>query len=738
MKKTKIRKAAVPVLDKRVEPRSSFDAKAVALEDLLRDESLWDNEETARSDAAFLMSLFSKEDWVFITADLLASNFSMPWPRVMKSVVVDGRASGMPIENHKVQALIEDPALYADAQSFWYVAGVFDCMVGNTIMWYMPANEKFMIIPSHEVSIEFDKKKNIPKEYVWSPSGNSKSKVSFPADEIVHVRRPNPNSQFWGLSPFIPADRSVLFNRYSGEFLNSFFEKGATPQMVVETEISNNKEAIATLAKSFELVNGGRKNQRRPLVLPKGAKVTQINMTIADTKLYDFVNQNREVILNILRIPKHAVGLQTAGSLGSEEHKTALRFMWASTVNPMLKRYSTALTKFFQRKGMLKKDEYIEFDSSDIEIANEDMNSRADFAIKISKTHTINEVRRIVWGEPPIEGGDFIPGVMNDPYKKEGGTKPPNDGGEQPAPETLPPPVQPPEAMPTAKFSRISELVGSENFAEHTKDFESELIRTDESLYGLAAETVLSQLETALTILRQNLPQKSKAIDYDELEARLIEAFTEGISKWKDSYKEILASTVEAGYKTQMRMVFDPVHREALSALQEQTASSRKAILASRGIDSFSNISRSTTDDIMKRVETGVKEGLTLSEITRSIAGDFKEVVPRRAKTIARTETLTAMSVGQDSAVKNAAKVIPNAVKVWISSKNDAVRDSHEDIHGAIVKVNEKFKLKGRKNKITEMNVPRDPKVKDAPEEIINCRCTVAIVDAEDVDQINV
>lgn len=731
MSKAKLRRQETPLLQKQERP---YKAIPITEEPILSETPTYAEDMAAMQDATRLMQLFIREDWVFITADLLASNFAMPWPRIFKQTIQNGRATKQPVDDHPVQVLLEDPALFADAQSFWYVAGIYDCMLGNTIIWHMEASNKLMVIPAHEVSIQFSKK-GLPEYYVWTPTLDSNRSSKFSAKEIIHVRRPNPLSQFWGLSPFIPGNKSVLFNRYSGDFLNSFFEKGATPQIIVETEIGNNAEAIKTLAKSFELVNSGRRNYRRPLVLPKGAKATQINMTIADTKLFDFINQNREVILNLLRVPKHAVGLQTAGSLGSEEHKTALRFMWGSTVSPMLKRYATALTKHFQKKALLSNSEYIDFDSSDIEIANEDMNRRADFAVKLSKTHTINEIRLIVYGEQPINGGDFIPGILD----SEGNAiskNPSPTGGEQPAQETMPPPAQPPEATPTAKWSKIADIEKSEELSSHTKSVEDELIRTEEQMIDLSSELIIRQLEKALGLLKEEIPQKSKAVDYDALEEQLNALFIEDLPNWQQKYKDILTDTPELGYATQLKLVFDPVHREALAALKQETAPARKAILAGRGIESFKNISAATTFDIVDKVAEGVKAGSTLSEISSSIATSFKETTWKRARVIARTETLTAISVGQDSACKNAARVIPDAIKVWIASKDNRVRDTHENIHGTIVKATEKFRIVGRKGKITEMNVPRDPKVKGSPEEIIQCRCTVAVVAPEDRDLI--
>jgi HK97 family phage portal protein len=718
--------------------------KALPLEISVQDESgPWSEDGSAMVDAHTIMQMFTKEDWVFITADLLASNFALPWPRVMKETVVSGHATAKPAQNHPVQELLDDPTLYADAQSFWYLAGVYDCMLGNTIIWHMAANNKLVIIPAHEVDIEFNAKGE-PAFYSWRQAGALGKTTRFPVSEIIHVKRPNPNSFFWGLSPFIPGNRSVLFNRYSGEFLNSFFEKGASPQMIIETEIANNKEAISTLSKSFELVNGGRKNQRRPLVLPKGAKAITVNMTLADTKLYDFINQNREVVLNILRVPKHAVGLQSAGSLGSEEHKTALRFMFASTVTPMLKRYATALTKHFQKIGLLKKDHYIEFDTTGIEIANDDMNSKADFGIKLAKTFTINEVRQIVWGEDPLEGGDFIPGVWNDPNLLA--KKPPNDGGQQPDPAMSPAPVPSPESAPTVegsqamlpsnKWSKIADFVGGEDFESHMKSVDGELERTKESMESLATDTLLKQLELAIGVLRGTTEQKA-SIDYEEVALELNREFRKEMPVWEKEFFSILGVTVESGYTAQLGLIFDPVNREAVNALRTETENGRKAVLADRGIESYSMISKTTTKQIIEKIESGMTEGQTVTQITQGIIQNFKEVTYNRARVIARTETLTAVSIGQQSAIKNAAKIIPDAKKVWISANDKRTRDSHGDkdgLHGDVVGINEKFRTKSG----VELSIPRDPKVKTHPEEIIQCRCTVAIVAPEDLHHVAV
>jgi SPP1 gp7 family putative phage head morphogenesis protein len=95
--------------------------------------------------------------------------------------------------------------------------------------------------------------------------------------------------------------------------------------------------------------------------------------------------------------------------------------------------------------------------------------------------------------------------------------------------------------------------------------------------------------------------------------------------------------------------------------------------------------------------------------------------------TIARTEVLTAVSLGQAAAMKDAAKVVPDLQKMWISANDDRVRDSHEMLHGDIVPHGKEFD--------NGLQFPRDPS--GPPEEVINCRCTWIMLPKDQMQNID-
>jgi HK97 family phage portal protein len=717
----------------------------------------WAMEEKALLDGHTLMSLFYSEDWVFIVADLIGRQFSSPYPRVMKRVVENGKQIARPAEGHPIQAVLDDPAEYGDGPSFWYRAAIYECILGNAIMWYMKSSKKFFLVPTQSTTIEFNEK-GLPDKYLWIPDfghdpGAQHRAVSFKPSEILHVRRPNPGSPWWGLSPFIPGRRSILFNRYSGEFLNTFFTKGATPQVIIETEIAyNNADAIATLAKSFELYNTGRGNQRRPLVLPKGAKASQVNMTITDAKLVELVNQNREVLINLLAVPKHALGLQETGSLGSEEHTTALRFFWMSTIAPMLKRFAYALTKFM--RPYLGDDHFIDFDTTELSLFSEDSGRKADTAAKMLATHTINEVRSELYELDAIEGGDVV--LELERLKKTsnplGAAPAPALPAEQTSPAVAALPAEPTkqadgtQETPRAKYQKADDLRASEDGQAHFKAVDEELARTEGGLQKWTLEQLISQVKAALSVVKDSGLSRSKdssedpPFDEDVLRARIEQSMEKLKAPWVEGFAEKLSDSVETGYGSQLRMIFSPQAREAVAALQARDAKGRSELLKARGLKSFAWIAETTSENIVRSIANGMAEGQTVPEIIRGITEKAPQILFNRARTIARTETLTAVSIGQGAALKNATSVIPDLKKVWITAKDNRVRGNpdglypdskadHFELHGDVVGANEKFS--------NGLNYPRDTKAGSAAE-VVNCRCTVAMVAPEDLDQVNV
>ena len=121
-------------------------------------------------------------------------------------------------------------------------------------------------------------------------------------------------------------------------------------------------------------------------------------------------------------------------------------------------------------------------------------------------------------------------------------------------------------------------------------------------------------------------------------------------------------------------------------------------------------------DSVVKRA---IRDGRALSQrdIERITGRYADRLLQLRAETIARTETLTALSAGQNEAMRQLIQqegLRPEQVrKVWRTASDSRVRDAHAFLNGDSVGANERF--------ANGLLYPHDPS--GSPEQVINCRC---------------
>jgi len=719
----------------RRKPKSDYSLRYIDPNGMPSDEpfnSAWSVETKAFLTSQNLKALFFSEDWVFICVDAYAQPISSLPLQVIRKGSEDGQAVEKPVQFHPVSQLLENPNQFVDGVALKYSLACDYVLGGNSFLYHAKQNKQAYHISFDRVQYKLDGN-GLPESYIVYPDNeeiipNVTKGITIQLSEMVHVRRPNPSSPIWGLSPFVPGRRSVLFNRYSQDYLNSFYLKGATPQGILEMEQSANEQSVLRLLRSFELAHTGRRNQRRTMLLPKGVKWSAADHKIADQQITELVRMNRETILNTLHIPKHVVSLQEAGSLGSEEHKMALKYFWTAALLPTANALASSLTKHFRQAGMLAINEELRFDTSEVAILQDDLKANAETANLLLKTHTLNEVRAQVFGLPSLPEGDYTPGVAQ-PLPTLGLTSAePMPQPElpklevieavepQPVPEEQPAQVEMPQTKELGRYA--SQVKANEDSLDAYLKKELPTV-TEAALDFLALEA-----ETAVKTLRSSKGIKADLPSAKEYKKRLDKALKSLQKQYNEKFNEPLEASMSLGYDLQANMIFDKPSRDALLAAKQTDAKGRAAALEARNIETFKNVSKTTTDRVMKIVQKGIEDGLSVDDVARLIVEDSIKIGASRAQTIARTETLTAVSLGQASMMELAAKAIPGLKKSWISSQDEDVRESHKAVNGEIRDSDEKFS--------NGLMYPRDPDADAA--ESINCRCTLVTLAPEDLE----
>ena len=710
----------------------------------------WDTEIKALLDNYTLKSLFFTEDWVFILLDLLASEISDVDMKVARETFTeDGRNVITWLDNHPLNKLIEKPNKQMDYSTWMYLHVVEYCLMGNSIQWYAENLNQLHIIPAEQVFLDMNPDTNSLKRYVvHSHFGTQKTdSMAFSVEDIFHQRRPNPVSSWWGLSPFVPNAKALLFNRYTQDYLNSFYIKQATGQLALSLDKQVSEQAAMRLMRSFEQSYTGRRNQRRTMLLPKGVTVDQISQTIADQNIIEIVNQNREKIINILRIPKHALSLAEAGSLGSEEHKTALKFMWTSAIKPLMKKIAGAFTDFFQAKGLLAEDEKLLFDLSHIELLRDDSIRTADLAIKHLEFKTLNEVRRDLFDLPPLEGGDITPVPMPQKPNIEAAAQE-NDTEEiSESDKSMETKDHPGDLNVKALMKKYGDWFSKNIKAidETTKKTEKEM---SEHMLGMFADMAKVSTQAFRKAFKDKKSAKTKAAEGSRRQLRkaLNEAYKELDENYVEGYEKSLEPAMEAGYETNLESVFDDDLRDEIAKLGAARLEKRQAQLRSRGFDSWDMISDTTTGLITDVVDDGLSKGLSVDDIASDIVGAFAVFGLKRADTIATTESFTAVSLGKKNVLDDATSIVPDMLKVWVNVGDDRVRGNpggkypnsqadHWVLQGEIIAAKNRS---GEDNTFSNgLRYPRDVR-SNKPAHTVRCRCDMLMVRPQDLDQLSI
>jgi uncharacterized protein with gpF-like domain len=127
-------------------------------------------------------------------------------------------------------------------------------------------------------------------------------------------------------------------------------------------------------------------------------------------------------------------------------------------------------------------------------------------------------------------------------------------------------------------------------------------------------------------------------------------------------------------------------------------------------------------DSSVERAAT-TGEPLNAQQIDRMVERYRERYVQFRAENIARTESLRVMSEARQEALEQIIEqtgIDPSLVqRTWHATKDKRTRDSHRDMDGQTVSLNEPF-ISGLGNKLM---YPGDGPASDA----INCRCQVTI-----------
>lgn len=667
-----------------------------------------------RSTAGRIKGLYSREPWVYTTATLIARTLAtVPFKLYRKGTDVWER-------DHPLQKLVNSGNQIQDAFTTRW-AGFLDLVLGgNEFIVIDNGYREQMVSPVEYCSLKLPDKAGDPQTLlVYNPTKlNMKTEVDF--KHFIHMKLPNPFNPFYGLSPFCAAARPILLDRFKNEFELAFYLRGATHAGVIECTEDLSRSRMERLMRTWEAAFTGKRNWFRTIFLPKGSKWVSASLSMAETQHLEGLRENRLTILAVLGVPPAKAGImQDANYSNSEEQD---KTFYENTIVPYSGFYASGWNNSYIFKTLYQGLYELRPDFSNVSALEGSHVKKGEQAKGMQPFFYIDEIRRTVWKVGPLPNGAgqafASASAASNPLASLGLLVQQN----APQPEAPAPQPAEPESPPPAEPAESEE-------AKAEKDWQKALVITSQN-----------RIEDRLS------PEYAKALDaYIDLHvAQAVDALLKhrDVRQYLAAHKDerelqywgeaeaVLNKAMERGFsfadanvKAHNPRTKTNVDREAIDVLHERTEEGQRKVLKERSLRVFYGFDETTTDNILTQIERMYAAGSTLSDVARNLAREFGENYGNQARTITRTELLSAVSVGMKWHQDILGQVYSKVQKQWLSQQDEFVRDSHLGFEDeGVVELNHQY--------APGLSYPRE--LGGPAEEVINCRCSMVDVIPED------
>lgn len=245
-------------------------------------------------------------------------------------------SEGIPnLRKAKLETLLNHkPNAYQDIQTFRSQIFLDFIMEGNIFIYW--DGSALYHLPAVNMVVVPDEKTYI-KEYLYNRV------ITYKPSEIIHIQDLSTKSIFRGTSRLKSAIRSIATINKMRTFQDSFFENGAVPGLVLETENTLSTAAKERTIQQWTQKYNSKNGARRPMIVDSGLKVKAIYDVNFKELDFDVGMTSYEAkILKALGVPPILLDGGNNANIAPN-----LRLFYLETVIPIVKKYLSALEFFF-------------------------------------------------------------------------------------------------------------------------------------------------------------------------------------------------------------------------------------------------------------------------------------------------------------------------------------------------------------------------------------------------------
>ncbi len=505
--------------------------------------------------------------------------------------------------------------------------------------------------------------------YDYFPGGMA---VRVDIKDVVHYRLGiDPDNLRKGRSPLQSLLREIFTDDEAANMTASLLKNMGVPGLVISPAQDSVSPQDADAVKAYvkERTTGDRRGE--PIVIGSATKIDTFGFNPQQMDLRQLRQIPEERISAVLGVPAIVAGLgaglarstfsnmQEAREMAYESGIIPLQRIVASqTSHQLLSEYTDDLVNY-----------RVAYDTSEIRILQEDEDKL-----------TVRTVAQVNGGVCKVMDAQRILGLPIDDsqdFYLRSYTATPVRSGQEPEEQ----PEEPPPADAPQKSLKVSDW-SEEQKAAHWKR-----IDTERQTWARLAQKKVAPLYEA------EAKAVVKAVEAGGKPDKAIESLKK---KWTDSLEQLTYNIVEHFGKAPTKD-FNPA-----SALI-------RAWIAKHAAESVTSILATNLDDVNAIILAGTTDNLTVSQIARSLRQFYDDRSPFKAMRVARTEVAQAAGYAQHESAKEAGWTKHS----WLSSRDDRVRDSHQEIDGEEQPIDDPYS--------NGLLFPGDPS--GDPAESIMCRC---------------
>jgi HK97 family phage portal protein len=601
------------------------------------------------------------------------------------------KSSKKEIVDDEINVLFQNPNPLMSASDFTQAVIGFQALCGESMIIQvkslgqvagtrkLPA-ELWTFNPSHFVPVVGDR-----QILSWQFSGSDDQlfgNQTFRGDEVLYMKDFNPRSMVKGVKPTSPIEKIIDIDWQTLIFNKAFFENDATPGLTLATEQDMTQTQIDRTLESWAKRHQGANKAFKTAILEGGLKPVNV---VPSHKDMDFIEQKkftREEMYGIWRVPQSMFSITDTTNYAT--FMGQMKVFWIYGIMPALRKYETTINaKLVQpyNPRIIAK-----FDVSNVPAYQEDYKEKIDSGIKLQTLgftgNEINEKLQLGFDPKPWRDVSWIPfsQVPADADKEDPAA---TDPAADPAPEDKPKD----DKKDVKRPDELRRLAMWKGFIGKQKPIEDRLAAAVKTHFFEQRKLALAGLE--------KWNGKDVGINWDEQDEAL-----------KKRTRSMLLLAISEGVE----------HGKAIMGRKE-AKSSDIGLKINSYLEAVSKKIVGINLTLKKQIGKTILEGTTAGETIPQIAGrvrDIYNMASNRSVMIARTETVGAVNGGSQLYYESEGI----RKKEWLTARDEIVRESHRHLDGQVVPVTASFE--------NGLDFPGDSSGR--PEDVINCRCSLAPV----------